>query len=622
MIDLPMPQEDQLFYDFCGCYGEMMLFPHEYTVKKALFNTRWVKASTGFPSHLEFMCNNTYSDFTPDYYINYHTTFPFYQPFLSTQKENILREQMKGSKLGPMQPQLGLGASGINEPTFLQYCPACITNEREKFGRGYWRRSHQLPGLGVCVTHRCWLEESSVPAHGINGYITAECALPENLPIPRFIDLGNLDDRIVLDLAEDAVWLLNHPQPSDVEGLNRRYVTALAEHGWATYKGSLYPARFTEAFLKRFPVSILKKLGCEIEDRHPRHWLARWLEKDLYVHPLRHLLVITLLGYRAESFFALSREWKPFGDPPWPCLNPVCDHHTNSVITDVVLGFSRRVRRKPLGTFICSHCGFSYCRVGPDSNESDRFRIGRVRSHGQLWETRLRYLMKQFQGNVSAVAKELMCSSDTVVRHAERLEKNDSIAGEQCGRLPTSVAVEQYRNAWIQALNDYPECGLVDLLVFVPEIYSWLDRHDSEWLKANKPPRRLVHRSRIDWDDRDKAIVDRLFKLVDTIKQDACPRRVTLNAIAHHLGYSDVIFRRDIRKLPRTFGIIPYVLESPEAFVVRRVQLAATKFCTDGIPATPSELIKAAGVSREMQTKSIIELINNTCEQIRQALLF
>jgi hypothetical protein len=39
-------------------------------------------------------------------------------------------------------------------------------------------------------------------------------------------------------------------------------------------------------------------------------------------------LLIQFLGYTAEEFFQLPNsppdEFKPFGEKPWPCLNPVC----------------------------------------------------------------------------------------------------------------------------------------------------------------------------------------------------------------------------------------------------------------------------------------------------------
>lgn len=620
IIDLPQLKEDQLFFDICACYGEMMLFPENYIVNDVMFNNNRLKVVTDFPSHLNVLSRKLQDiEFSPDHFIDHHTTFPAYQPFLSQRKASLIREYMKTNKPDAVYPSLGLGASGIHHPLYLRYCPCCAQYERDNLNGSFWHRTHQFPNLNICNIHKCWLEESHISTQELYEYISAERALPGELPAPRVLNLKNKDELILLKLTQDVVWLLNNPQFVDPDTLHHKYFACLAEQGLATYSGTLRIKRLTRSFSAQFSSTLLRKLDCTLEDRHNRNWLTRWLEKNQVNHPLRHLLIITLLGYSAEDFFRLPSKQEPFGAPPWPCLNYVCHHYKQNVIQEVVLGFSRKANRKPLGTFLCPYCDFSYSRVGPDALEEDRFRIGQVRYYGALWEDTLLQLLQVNQGNINAVAREMRCAWDTVKRHAERLENENQLklanSGEQYGRLPTQENIADYRDKWSQAKKENPEANVIELQKLVPDIFRWLDRHDAAWLEANKPIRKQIRKSRVNWQKRDISISSQLFTTVEKIRGNrTLAQRITLNSIAHQMGYSDVIFRRDLRNLPRTLGIIPYVLETTEEFACRRIFDVAKMYQRKSTHPTPSQLIKAAGVSRSMQTRKVQQIIQTICD--------
>lgn len=69
---------------------------------------------------------------------------------------------------------------------YMRYCPLCAAIDRKKYGETYWHRKHQLPGVEICLEHRCRLEDSSV---GITvesqrfKLIHAELVIPEDTPV-------------------------------------------------------------------------------------------------------------------------------------------------------------------------------------------------------------------------------------------------------------------------------------------------------------------------------------------------------------------------------------------------------------------------------------------------------
>ena len=72
---------------------------------------------------------------------------------------------------------------------------------------------------------------------------------------------------------------------------------------------------------------------------------------------LYHLLLIQFLGLNVEEFFHLTEELTPFGEGPWPCLNPAADHYRWPVITECWL--SGRLRYGKLTGRLRCGCGFA-----------------------------------------------------------------------------------------------------------------------------------------------------------------------------------------------------------------------------------------------------------------------
>lgn len=82
------------------------------------------------------------------------------------------------------------------------------------------------------------------------------------------------------------------------------------------------------------------------------------------------------------------------------------------VITDLSIFYSNDLK-KPIGTFRCS-CGMVYSRSGPDESESDRDRIGKIITYGEVWEQKLRELVEVKGMGLRPIARALNVDSDRV----------------------------------------------------------------------------------------------------------------------------------------------------------------------------------------------------------------
>ena len=80
------------------------------------------------------------------------------------------------------KPVVQLAKISMAEPNqskqLLKFCPACFENDISRYGEAYWHRTHQIPGILVCLEHKTLLHESLVSFQ--DGYLSGAASSPEN----------------------------------------------------------------------------------------------------------------------------------------------------------------------------------------------------------------------------------------------------------------------------------------------------------------------------------------------------------------------------------------------------------------------------------------------------------
>ena len=138
-------------------------------------------------------------------------------------------------------------------------------------------------------------------------------------------------------------------------------------------------------------------------------------------HPICHILLLVFLNCDPEEIFDRFVEFKPFGDGPWPCLNPAVDHYKKPrVLSCKILHGTKKDKGKPRGVFSC-HCGYVYARVGPDTKEADQFTSTIVQAYGESWEDLLLELWDDMSFNIKTIARKLGVSILTLKRRVVAL---------------------------------------------------------------------------------------------------------------------------------------------------------------------------------------------------------
>ncbi len=153
-------------------------------------------------------------------------------------------------------------------------------------------------------------------------------------------------------------------------------------------------------------------------------------------------------------------------------------------------------------------------------------------------------------------------------------------------RVPISGKVEAKRQQRIAArrqqimnmLREDPTLNRKQLDQKAPTIIQEIRKFDPEWLNQTVPLIKYPSPLAIDWGERDQNLAQRIPSVVKTIQAEpGKPVRITKAEIGRRMGATNW-FANDLHKLPKTKTALDAVLESREAFAIRRLIWAKDYF--------------------------------------------
>jgi len=482
-----------------------------------------------------------------------HTLFPLYSPFLSKECASSSLAKMSDKQGRAIYLSMGLMPSTIPSLNYFRYCPICYDYDLTNCGEAYWHRSHQIFGIEACSHHNVLLQDSTVrfPSNSSRHLYNA-------LNHSSLKDLSSKEaDEKQIQLAQAANWILQNDVPIlGLTQLKDKYIKLLQQADLATFRGRVHQQDLLTAFRNYYSDEYLQRLRCSIDS--PDNWLSRLVRSPrVSQHPLKHILLMSFLGTHPQEFF--SREYSStgaFGSGPWPCLNAAASHYQCKVIQNCVITRDYKTG-DPVGTFTCS-CGFSYARKGPDECEEDLYRIGRIKSFGDVWLNRLAELLVDEKCSMRAVAKKLCVDPGTIKNQLVKIMA-DKIKVNNMNLLDIDMKRENYRTQWILMLRTNPDKSKTQLRKLNDALFTWLYRNDKEWLVLNSPALKshVVH-SRVDWDKRDREIAVEVMNAINELKKDAKTTCITISSVGKKIMKLGLL-QKHLDKLPRTRIILSFV---------------------------------------------------------------
>lgn len=636
----PDPYPDELLYSICARYSSRLQYPQVKSVASELFGSKCATAVIELPCYLNHLISVLPSGhkYTIEQLIDNHTMLRFYSPFLTEFRVKRLVDSMSGLNDFPVYSCLSLYHGGIESSEWLRFCPKCASEDLENIGELYWHRLHQIPGVFVCPKHQLFLENSHVKIrnrHQPALFIPASEAI-KKVPY-SYIDLSNKNHKQQMQIAADAFWLLN--QYRLVPGYNLlhdKYIINLLDNQLANWNKTIKVTALLENFLNYYSDDLLNKLSCPIDKNKNANWLInllRNLGKNSASHPIHHLLLIQFLGLTAESFFQNDYSksiLKPFGDGPWPCLDPTSEHFRQLTIHKYSMTRVNETK-KPIGKFRCA-CGFSYSRTPPDKSINDRFSYSRCTPDSQSWETALRTFWTDSSLSLSEIGRRLGVTGRTIKRHAIKLGLEFPRTGPRHQSKLTNHDLhlstknketfqekrEHLRTVWLSIREKYPQATHSLLTQKFNSVYSWLYKHDYEWFEAHLPPRnRGGARTIIDWSKRDEELTRAVKNGVALIKNaPGRLKRITIKAICAAINRPDLFNKKMRDKLPLTSKVISISIESYKDFAIRRLEWATRSFQLEMIYPSRYQLLRKAGLgsSKILKEPFFLQAIDTALE--------
>jgi hypothetical protein len=615
----PTLYPDEILFSALGRYHAWSYTPQFRRTLSEILGEDGGCASVSLPSHIGRLIKVLPSGttLTGEDIIQKSTLFPLFRPFLPADRADTIRGYMIGNQGSVIYQTVGAMASGIPMLRYLRYCRRCIQEDVERIGEAYWHRVHQVPGVMVCPKHLCMLSDSEVSISPLSNKTLFHPVSADE------VRLGDSDTGTYgfprADVSLAVQWFLDGDPPVlGLQNLRQQYIHLLQRKDLATFRGRIRQKELAEAFSRFYSADFLDETFSPVGCDQAESWLSRLLQKQRKAcHPIRHILLILFLGTTPEGFFSRSYEQSnPFGEAPWPCLNPICEDYRKNLIQTCQISRDSKTGY-PVGTFICN-CGFSYARNGPDNNADSRYKIGRIKAFGGKWLQKLWEFYIVEKCSLREVARRLMVDPGTVknqlaIIFGEKAKRTAALK-ESCDERR-----DEYRTKLLLAVRLNPDRCRTEIRNAIPGAYTWLYRHDWIWLSAHLPP--VIHgggpaEPKIDWDKRDREICYEVLSAAKEIKKKEPLIRVSVSSLGKCTGHLSLLHKH-LDKLPRTREVLNLVLENIEEYQERRITYVVEEMKRNKIKPVIWKIMRAAGLKKGDEHK-VIRIVLRECSEVKQ----
>lgn len=502
MIDLLRlkPYPDEMFYSICARIHFLSGRAKVRQTSGLLFGTEEKNNHIIWPTRLESFSKNY--GISIEELVNNHTIFPYYERFLSEDRKAGLLDAMIYTK--GINPSAYLGQYNDKEyAARLVLCPLCVQDDMLKFGEPYWHRTHHLPGTKICYKHNIWLiSECDICNNPFSFTSNKELNV-----VPTFCENGhslnviknNYDEKLLL-IATENNYLLNSDKKFSVHEVKEKFLEYAKINQYNNIQSTtiLYEKLFP-GFLIQFPSLFLEQIGISvINDQVKGIKKIFWKKKRVSINPIYYIILMLFFGGTINDFLTQKIKYLPFGEGPWPCLNKVCLKFKEKTIQRVELKNTKHFG-KPRGVFTCNKCGFTYSRLGPDSNEDDCHIFDLIFETGELWNSKFEELLKNDVVQLREMAKELGVGEVFL-----RIKLRDRFGKINLHSVRMLAVKEIQRNRVIQVMKENPAIRLAEIEKMDVKVIKWLREYDREWLQATVPYTKNI----LSLDERKKIFLD------------------------------------------------------------------------------------------------------------------
>lgn len=480
-----------------------------------------------------------------------------------------------------------------------------MVQDINKYDEPYFHRTHQVDGVEICDEHMLLLNKYPVEKTDYSqlGFIRFD---RKDVDFSKIKFTENDLDYMKRLASMSKFLLLNNDKVFNLDKLKSNYNAILQKKGYRSTTGTIKKTNLKTDFISFYGKQALEQLESTLKLESYDTWLDKILSpKNINISPLRHLLLIDFLSGDIVKFFSNEYNLKePFGEGPWPCLNPVTTHYRHLTIDRCKLSRGKTYNQV-VGTFECE-CGFVYSRTGPDTSEKDRFRVGRIKQFGHLWENELQILLKQNM-SIREISRSMKCDPKTVRKHMNRTKNNTGIFSDKMMKSRSEDKARGYLKS-IQSLRKENVKATRSLIKqSLHKEYMWLYRYDKDALYNILPKTARsdqIISGRVDWIKRDKEVLRCIKDEYKSLLNNSFSKRVTKSLLLRKCKCQSM-YEKNAGKLPETSKFIQSVIESSREYHIRKAKRVCRKLLADQTNVELWKVMKLAGVREEFKNEII-----------------
>jgi hypothetical protein len=451
---------------------------------------------------------------------------------------------------------------------YLSFCPECVIEDDFLYGETYWHRLHQIQGVLYCPKHQVRIENSSIAMKHTSLHFqpaskfatTSECSTTD-AEEERFKEQ-------YIKLACDIEWLLKYGLSlGGARTIGEKYKDMYMEKGGiATINGRVFRNRFAAEISNYYGEDFLSQVLSF--GGYVKNWDSYAVASRAdSMRPLHQLLIMNFLCGSPNGFRDSRYKNAPYGYPPWPCINRHCSHFGMDGVDSIEFEFDYHCY---VGYFQCKYCGMTYRRRTPDHSFNEYIKYATIVDYGHLWENKLRECIFEKKMIQKELAMEMGVSLKGLKSAADKVGLDINTNAKI---IPNRNPGGLYKAQVLELLEKQPELSSNDLRCLLSRTYSWLIRHDPEWLKNFLTP----EKQKAQWKEKDERLT-LLFQTVyaDLQKYGNTKRRVTIGFLCALAGMAvnsveQQRVKNQLNLLPNLKRFMDSVLETEDKWIARRV---------------------------------------------------
>ena len=508
-------------YSWVSQYFVQSAYSDRNRVCDRLFHHPAIRLHPSLPGHIEATAQAAGVD--PQYLLHHGTGFPLYA---LTLRDKLQVDTLASAMLGEGQGLMALSGQAASKLAFggvcLKWCPACLREDEQDVGCGYWHTAHQLYGVTACTKHALRLQTLAASAGGIDRQLLLpdpEIPCEQSRPSEQEINLSTYITALHRYLCVQ----------SPTESLAELYQRWLGQQGYLTARGHLRSQPLLQAMTE-----FWQGLFADITPIVPPglanyRYVSGLVHGDRSHHYLKHVMLMAFVSRSPAEFFSIEAQQ----------VLPVPPARDAQAAERAVL----RWLAEPLSMRqIARHTGYSVGYIKqlalrhnhPVEHRAQRITAAVARG---IWRQAFMGVSRQQIAHCHGVS----------VGAVEAIIQSHQGLSDWRRHLGSVRKLREHRDTLTTYLAQHVDASRGGIEQACRTAFSWLYRHDRSWLYQQLPaPKQSVYHPSVDWAQRDRALVAQLEQLDGEAR--------SLSALERALGRPDWL-RKYKARLPLSYAL-------------------------------------------------------------------